>query len=137
MPSSITGLSSGTTYHVRAYATNVAGKTGYGDDISFETSYASTVFVSSDGNCGAKTPCHSKIQNAINATVSGSVIMVKQGTYVESLSLESAKTLLIKGGYDTTEYSRQTANTTFIQAPGPTAINASSGSLKFQMINIK
>jgi len=30
----ITGLSSGTTYHVRAYATNKAG-TGYGDDIAF------------------------------------------------------------------------------------------------------
>ena len=34
--SSVTGLTSGTTYHVRAYATNSAG-TGYGDDISFNT----------------------------------------------------------------------------------------------------
>lgn len=35
-PSEITGLLSGTTYHVRAYATNSAG-TGYGSNISFET----------------------------------------------------------------------------------------------------
>ncbi len=34
--SSITGLTVGITYHVRAYATNVAG-TGYGNDISFTT----------------------------------------------------------------------------------------------------
>jgi len=34
--SSITGLSAGTTYHVRAYATNSAG-TRYGEDITFST----------------------------------------------------------------------------------------------------
>ncbi|SLM28453.1 exported hypothetical protein [Desulfamplus magnetovallimortis] len=34
---SITGLSSGTTYHVRAYATNAAG-TSYGEDVMFTTS---------------------------------------------------------------------------------------------------
>ena len=34
--SSITGLSPGTAYHVRAYATNSAG-TGYGNDIEFNT----------------------------------------------------------------------------------------------------
>jgi uncharacterized protein (TIGR02145 family) len=42
--SSITGLSSGTTYYVRAYATNRAG-TAYGDEISFYTLIADT-----DGN---------------------------------------------------------------------------------------
>jgi len=35
--SNITGLSRGATYHVRAYATNSAGKTGYGEDRSFTT----------------------------------------------------------------------------------------------------
>jgi uncharacterized repeat protein (TIGR02543 family) len=34
--SSITGLSAGTLYHVRAYATNTAG-TAYGEDVSFTT----------------------------------------------------------------------------------------------------
>ena len=37
--SSITGLTAGTTYHVRAYATNSAG-TGYGEDVSFTSSAA-------------------------------------------------------------------------------------------------
>ena len=37
--SSLTGLSAGTTYHVRAYATNSAG-TAYGNDVSFTTSAA-------------------------------------------------------------------------------------------------
>ncbi len=34
--SSLTGLQPGTTYHIRAYATNSAG-TGYGDDLTFTT----------------------------------------------------------------------------------------------------
>jgi uncharacterized protein (TIGR02145 family) len=38
-PSTMTGLSPGTTYHVRAYATNSAG-TGYGNDLSFTTTAA-------------------------------------------------------------------------------------------------
>ena len=133
--SAMTGLKPGTIYHVRAYAINSAG-TAYGSNISFETSHASTLFVSSDGNCGSKTPCYASIQGAIDDAVAGSAILVKQGAYEESVSLESAKTLLIKGGYNST-YDQQAANTTFIQAPGPTTIKASSGSLKFQMINVK
>jgi uncharacterized protein (TIGR02145 family) len=35
--SNLTGLQAGTTYHLRAYATNSAG-TGYGDDLTFTTS---------------------------------------------------------------------------------------------------
>ena len=133
--SALTGLHSGTTYHVRAYATNNAG-TGYGSDASFKTSHASTLYVSSNKDCGDKTPCYDSIQNAIDDAATGSAILVKQGTYEESISLGSAKALLIKGGYNST-YDQQTANTTFIQAPGPTSIKASSGSLKFQMINVK
>ncbi|MCX6321469.1 MAG: fibrobacter succinogenes major paralogous domain-containing protein [Bacteroidia bacterium] len=40
--SSLTGLIAGTTYYVRAYATNIAG-TGYGNQISFTTSTVATV----------------------------------------------------------------------------------------------
>ncbi len=40
--SSLTGLAAGTTYHVRAYATNTAG-TGYGDDRTFATLAVHTV----------------------------------------------------------------------------------------------
>jgi parallel beta-helix repeat protein len=40
--SNITGLTAGTLYHVRAYATNAAG-TSYGDDVSFTTLLVPTV----------------------------------------------------------------------------------------------
>ena len=86
-------------------------------------------YVSSDGNCGTKEPCYSKIQDAIDTAATGSTIFVKKGTYAEILSLGSNKNLLIKGGYNEA-YDEQTANTTFINAPGPTNIKASSGSLK-------
>ena len=134
--SNITGLSPNTKYYVRAYATNIAG-TAYGSEVNFTTNSTSVLYVSSDGNCGINAPCHSKIQDAIDAAATGSVILVKKGTYAESLSLGSGKRLLIKGGYNSTEYDQQTANTTFIRASGPTTIKASSGSLKFQMINIE
>ena len=76
--SSMTGLSADTTYHVRAYATNNAG-TAYGSDLNFTTSYASTIYVDSDGTCNGKTPCHSTIQTAIDASSTGSVSYLLQG----------------------------------------------------------
>ena len=92
-------------------------------------------FVSSDGDCGTAEPCYSKIQDAIDAAPDGSEILVRQGTYEESISLTSGKTVLVKGGYDSA-YSQQTANTTFIQGLGQTTIQATGGSLKFQMLSI-
>jgi len=87
-------------------------------------------------DCGGHTPCYSTIQDAINSAEAGSVILIAQGTYTELINLSKSKSLTLKGGYDST-YSQQTANTTFIEAPGPTTIKASSGSLKFQMITVK
>ena len=66
---------------------------------------------------------------------SGTDILVRQGAYEESISLTSAKTLVVKGGYDS-EYSGQTANATFIQGLGQTTIQATGGSLKFQMLSM-
>jgi hypothetical protein len=43
--SSITGLTAGTTYYVRAYATNSVG-TSYGNEISFTTTSTSTIVLS-------------------------------------------------------------------------------------------
>jgi uncharacterized protein (TIGR02145 family) len=40
--SNITGLTAGTTYHIRAYATNSSG-TGYGNDLTFTTSAVAVV----------------------------------------------------------------------------------------------
>jgi hypothetical protein len=98
--------------------------------------YLSTLFVSSNGDCGTKEPCYSRIQDAIDDAPTGSVILVKQGTYEESISLGSAKTLLVKGGYNSA-YNQQTADTTFIRGLVQTTIQASSGSLKFEMLTIK
>jgi len=62
--------------------------------------------------------------------------MVKQGTYPESISLDGAKAVLVKGGYNST-YDQQTPNSTFIQGIGETTIRAASGSLKFEMLSMK
>lgn len=97
---------------------------------------ASQHFVSRDGDCGGNTRCYSTIQEAIDAAPDGSEILVRQGTYEESISLTSGKSLVVKGGYDAA-YSQQTPNTTFIRGLGQTSIQAPSGSLKFQMISIR
>ena len=97
---------------------------------------AVTIFVSSDGKCGVKSPCYDSIQDAIDNPATNIIILVKEGTYAESLSLGSAKTVLIKGGYDLA-YDLRSSNTTFIEAYDRTNIEASSGSLRFQMISIK
>jgi len=99
--SSITGLGPGTTYHVRAYATNSVG-TGYGSDVSFKTSYASTSYVSISGNCGGKTPCYDSIQEAIDEAGTGSVILIAQGAYSASIVLDKSKALALQGGWDST-----------------------------------
>ena len=51
--STITGLTSGTLYHVRAYATNALG-TAYGEDVTFTTYYAVTTTTSAT-NTGTGT----------------------------------------------------------------------------------
>ena len=75
-------------------------------------------------------------EDAIDDAPAGSSILVKQGNYPESLSLGTAKTVTVKGGFDSA-YDQQIANTTFIQAPGQTTIQAPSGSLKFEMLTIR
>ena len=133
--SSITGLNPRKIYYVRAYATNSIG-TAYGNNISFETSYSSTSYVSLDGNCGTKTPCYSKIQNAIDDASTGSEILLKQGIYEESPNLTSPKTITIKGGYNS-NYDEQSANTTIIKVTSKPSIKASNGALEFEMVNIQ
>ncbi len=96
----------------------------------------SELYVSSDDDCGSKSPCYSSIQEAIADAGPGSVIFVKQGTYEESLTLEIPNRVSIKGGYNDA-YDQQTANKTIIQGIGQTTIQAPNGSLTFQMLTIK
>jgi hypothetical protein len=107
----------------------------YGNTASATVSVPSTLYASSDGNCGARAPCYNSIQDAIDGAATGDVILVRQGTYRESPNLADDKSLLIKGGYNGT-FDQQTPDTTFIDAHGTTTIKASSGSLKFEMISV-
>ena len=126
--SNMTGLSPNTTYYVRAYATNSAG-TGYGNDISFKTSYASTLYVSSNG-CGDKTPCYDSIQNAINDAATGSAILIAGGTYDGNFTVDG-KSLTLQGGWDTS-FENQNGTTTLQGAP-----KAPLGSLTLQELKIQ
>ena len=101
----ISGLSSDTTYHYRLVATNSDG-TSYGDDKTFNTII---LYVKFSGSCGGRTPCYSTIQAAIDAASSGATIKIVQGTYSENLSLNSAKELILSGGWDST-FSTQAGN---------------------------
>ena len=62
--SNITGLTAGTTYYVRAYATNNAG-TAYGNEVSFTTSSNIIIWSSEMANTTQWT-----VSNAPNATIS-------------------------------------------------------------------
>ena len=128
--SSIKELNPGTTYHVRAYATNSVG-TGYGDDASFNTSYTSTLYVTTDGNCEDKTPCYSSIQNAINDAADGSLILIAVGAYGGPFSLNQPMSLTLRGGWNSSLTS-QTGTTILRNAP-----KAPQGSLTLQMLSIK
>ena len=97
---------------------------------------APNLYVGSDGDCGVKEPCYDSIQDAVNGAADGSVILVKQGTYEESVTLTSPKTLTVKGGYNST-YTQQTANKTIIRVPGKTVIKATSGTIKLEMVTIR
>jgi hypothetical protein len=101
--SSITGLSPGTIYHLRAYATNADGMTGYGGSgNSFKTSSASIfLYVNKDGHCGDKTPCYSYLQDAIDAAPTGANILISE-TYDESTVMDESKALFLHGGWNST-----------------------------------
>ena len=96
--STMTDLNPNTVYHVRAYATNSAG-TGYGDEISFTTAYASTHYVNHTSDCGTKSPCHATIQEAVDAAKSGSAVYIAEGRYDEVVTLNDDKSLILSGGW--------------------------------------
>jgi hypothetical protein len=72
--SSITGLISSTTYHVRAYATNTLG-TSYGNDLTFSTS-ASTITIS-----GTVTAGGTALKDVILVGLPGNPVTNANGQY--------------------------------------------------------
>jgi len=129
--SSITGLTPGTPYHVRAYATNSAG-TGYGSDVSFTTSYAANRYVCSDGYCGGKTPCNRTVSEAVAAAGTGTLIKIAAEEHNGNFSLSVDKDLTLQGGWDKTFNNPNGGTTTLHGAP-----KAPQGSLTLQNLNIK
>ncbi len=89
------------------------------------------LYVTTDGNCGVKSPCYSSIQAAIDAASTGSALLIAEGTYTEAITLNESKTLTLQGGWDTS-FTTQTSNTTIIKAP-----KVNQGSLTLQMVTIR
>ena len=89
------------------------------------------LYVTTNGNCGVKSPCYSSIQAAIDAASTGSAISIAEGRFTGAITLGESKTLTLQGGWDSS-FSTQTSNTTFIKAP-----KATQGSLTLQMVTIK
>ena len=134
--SSITGLTSGTTYYVRAYATNSVG-TRYGSEISFNTSaavatLATTTAASSIGATTAVSGGNITYNGGATVTVSGIVWSTSStpttalatkttngsatGTYTSSITGLTPGTLYYVRSYATnsvgTSYGAQTSFTT-------------------------
>ncbi len=128
--STLTGLTPGTPYFVKAYATNSVG-TAYGNEVSFNTAgYAATLHVSPDGNCVGQSQCFSTVQAALNASVDGALIKLREGTYKESVIKSTAGMVAISGGW----------NATFTQQTGITEIyapRATGGAVLKMLPNIK
>ena len=129
--SEISGLATGTTYYVRAYATNSVG-TGYGSEKTFSTLVStSKYYVSKTGYCGDKTPCYATIQTALNAASDGGHICVASGTYEEAPRLNQSKSITLSGRWNT-NFDAQGSSPTFIKAP-----TVPQGSLTLQEVIVK
>ena len=84
-----------------------------------------------DTTCGGKSPCYASIQEAIDAAGDGSAANIAKGTYTEALTLSSAKTVTLKGGWNES-FSTQESGTTVIKAP-----KVANGTLKMQNVVIR
>ena len=69
-----------------------------------------------DGTCNNNNPCYTSIQEAINTMDTGADIRISQGTYAESITLNTSKALTLQGGWDSS-FSSQAPNTTILKAP--------------------
>ena len=65
---------------------------------------------------GGEGGCFTKIQDALNAVDAGGTVRVMAGTYVESIEIEKALSLL--GGYDDATFSTRTPRSSSIDANG-------------------
>ncbi|MCF8144122.1 MAG: hypothetical protein K9N21_09400 [Deltaproteobacteria bacterium] len=95
--------------------------------------YEFTVFnVEPSGQCGAKTPCYSIIQEAIDAVFETGTIRISEGTHSGTPTVNTAgKKVTLEGGWDTT-FKNQIGTTILRNTP-----KAPNGSITLQNLNIK
>ena len=110
----------------------IAGNTGASAllDDAWVVTLNACVFVEPGGVCEGRIDCYASIQEAINAAKTGD-ILISEGTYHESITLNGPKSLTLKGGCNSS-YNMQSSNKTFINAP-----KATQGSLTLQMLTIQ
>ncbi len=84
---SVSGLSSGVTYYVRAYAINSEG-TAYGNEVVFTAPYGVINLVHD-----ATTTQYPTIQQAVDASVTGDMITLGAGTYIEQVTVTTGITI--------------------------------------------
>ncbi len=112
--SSVSGLMPGTTYYVRAYATNSKG-TADGSQVSFTTTPPIILYVKYDASSsetGESWDQATSLQTAITSAQGGDEIWVAAGTYKPGMSDRTASFEMksgvgIYGGFTGTETSRE------------------------------
>jgi len=98
--------------------TNTATKIGSspqdpdpGNDESFASVSAGVAYVDSFGNCSGLTPCYDSIGEGIASSGCEATINISEGTYEESIVLDTPKQLILLGGWDAS-FSFQSSYTT-------------------------
>ncbi len=61
---------------------------------------SSAIYVEPSGSCGGNSPCYADIQAAIDAAASGGTIKISQDATAQALSLVTAKSLSLQGGWN-------------------------------------
>ena len=71
---------------------------GTGLNQFLKTSYSSTLYVITNGQCG-QAPCYQTIQLALEAAEAGALIKVADGIYSEALDWKKPGIITISGGW--------------------------------------
>ncbi|MCF8127335.1 MAG: S8 family serine peptidase [Deltaproteobacteria bacterium] len=71
----------------------------------------SFVYVEPSGTCGGNSPCYTRIQDGINAAASGNTIKISEDANAQMLSLNTAKSVTLQGGWNPS-FTVQTSLTT-------------------------